>query len=427
MNFNDSDVVVEILKNDFELEKDMSKADLILVNTCSIRENAETRVFGRLKEYNKHRKSNKNLLIGVLGCMAERLKENLLDDGTVDIVAGPDSYRELPRLINGMMDKENAIHVDLSMTETYDQIFKSKFTENKITEFVSIMRGCNKFCSYCIVPYVRGRERSKAPEIVIAEMRNLVENGGVKEITLLGQNVDSYDYKEGEKEYKFSDLLDMVATEFPSTRIRFATSHPKDMSDEVIITIAKHKNICNFIHLPLQSGSTKVLKEMRRGYSKEWYMDRITTIKKHIPDCGISTDIICGFCNETEEEFEETVEIMREVEYDSAFMFFYSNREGTYADKKLEDNVPLDIKKSRLQKIIDMQRDISLKKNQEDVGKVFEVLVEGYSKKSDQELFGRNDQNKGVVFPAKNHQIGDFVKVKINECTAAALIGESVE
>jgi tRNA-2-methylthio-N6-dimethylallyladenosine synthase len=424
MNFSDSDVVVEILKGDFEVEKDIAKANLILVNTCSIRENAETRVFGRLKEYKRYKKQN-GTVIGVLGCMAERLKEKLLDDEIVDLVVGPDSYRELPKLINGLMDTKNAIHVDLSLTETYDQIFKSNFSDGRITDYVSIMRGCNQFCSYCIVPYVRGRERSKAVNTIVDEIRNMVDKGGIKEVTLLGQNVDSYNYKDGEQSYRFSDLLEIIAKEFPKTRIRFATSHPKDMLDEVIITIAKYDNICNFIHLPLQSGSSKVLKSMRRGYTREWYMNRIETIKKHIPDCGLSTDVICGFCDETEEEFQETMEIMKEVEYDSAFMFYYSNREGTYADKRLEDNVDIEVKKRRLQEVIDQQMAISLKKNKEDVGKTFEVLVESYSKKSDKELFGRNSQNKGVVFPAKNYKIGDFVNVKITDCTAAALLGEA--
>lgn len=426
MNFNDSDVVVEILKNDFELEKDIAKANLVLVNTCSIRENAEQRVYGRLREFNKYKKQNEHLLVGVLGCMAERLKHRLLDDEVVDIVAGPDKYKDLPKLINGMLDHDHGISVDLSMTETYDKIFKSKFEDNKISEFISIMRGCNKFCSYCIVPYVRGRERSKAVNTIVAEFRNLVENGGMKEVTLLGQNVDSYLHKGMDKDYSFADLLETLAIEFPDTRIRFTTSHPKDMTDEVIKTIAKYDNICKFIHLPLQAGSNSVLKDMRREYTVEWYMNRIAAIKKYIPDCGLSTDIITGFCNETEEDFEQTMKIMKEVEYDSAFMFFYSNREGTYADKRMPDNIPMQIKKERLQKVIDQQRIISLKKNQEDVGKTFEVLVEGTSKKSDQELFGRNSQNKGVVFPAKGYKMGDLVQVKITSCTAAALLGEAL-
>jgi tRNA-2-methylthio-N6-dimethylallyladenosine synthase len=424
MNVADSEVVVSILADhNFEHTNDIEEADLILVNTCSIRENAEQRVFGRLQVFKQQKKKNKNLLVGVIGCMAERLKEDLLENQKhVDIVIGPDAYRELPKLLTEAETGQQAINVLLSKEETYADIAPIRTNSNGVSAFISIMRGCDNMCSYCIVPYVRGRERSRDAQTIVSEARDLF-NDGYKEVTLLGQNVDSYKWEN----VSFSELLEKVALISPELRVRFATSHPKDMNDEVLYVMAKYNNICKTIHLPIQSGSSDVLKTMNRKYTREWYLDRINAIKTIIPDCAISTDIMVGFSSETEEDHQETLSIMKEVKFDYAFMFKYSERPGTYASKKLDDNIPDEIKTRRLTEVIDLQNKISGEEKEKDLGKTFEVLVEGVSKKSDQELFGRTTQNKVVVFPKENYTIGDYVKVKIERCTSATLIGKAID
>lgn len=426
MNFSDSEIVSSIMsENNYETTTEVSEADIIFINTCSIRDNAEKRVRKRLQELNAFKKKKPGLRIGVLGCMAERLKEKLLEEEQcVDIIVGPDAYRDLPRLMASVESGQKAINVILSEEETYADITPVRLGENKISAFISIMRGCQNFCSYCVVPYTRGKERSRKPETIINEAQDLFEKG-YKEITLLGQNVNSYKWDEDNKT-DFPELLEKVALISPLLRIRFATSHPKDISDKLIKTIAKYENICNSIHLPVQSGSTKVLKKMNRKYDREWYMERISSIKKHIPSCAISTDIISGFCAETEEDHKDTLSIMKEVGYDYAFMFKYSERPDTTAAKKYEDDVAEEVKSRRLTEIIDLQRSLSHESNLRDIGKTFEILVEGTSKKSDEQLFGRNSQNKVAVFPKKDFKTGDYVKVKINSCTTATLIGESI-
>ncbi len=427
MNVADTEVVASIMEMDgYTITDDLESADAVFVNTCSIRENAEQRVINRLEYFNAiKRKHNEKLIIGVLGCMAERVKEVLIEEHHADLVIGPDSYMDLPNLISAAEQGEKAINVELSKTETYKDVIPLKIGGNNISGFISIMRGCNNFCTYCIVPYTRGRERSRDTESILNEMDDLKEKG-FKEVTLLGQNVNSYLYTNGEKTVDFSDLLDMVAKHAPEIRIRFATSHPKDMTDKTLRTIANNKNICKFIHLPFQSGSSRMLKMMNRKYDREWYLDRIAAIKRIIPGCGLSTDIMCGFHDETEEDHKETLSLMEEVGFDSAFMFKYSERPGTFASNKLKDNIPEEVKKRRLQEIIDLQREHSELSNQKDVGKEFEVLVEGYSKKSRNQFFGRTSEGKVVVFDKKSHSIGETVRVKINEYTSATLIGESL-
>jgi len=428
MNVADSEVVVSILKEKgYEITEDIHLADVILVNTCSIRENAEQRVWGRLDVFRQIKKKKPELTIGVIGCMAERLKEKLIEEEkTVDIVVGPDAYRELPTLLENAEAGQKAVNVLLSREETYADISPVRLDKNHISAFVSIMRGCNNMCSYCIVPYVRGAERSRDPKSIIREVTELFEKG-YKEVTLIGQNVDSYNWKETTNEkVPFSQLLEMVAHINPSLRVRFSTSHPKDLSDDVLHTMAKHTNICKHIHLPAQSGSTRVLELMKRGYTREWYLDRIKAIKTILPDCSISTDLMTGFSGETEEDHSDTLSLMKEVIYDFAFMFKYSERPNTYASRHLKDDILDSIKTRRLTEIIDLQNELSAKSKKEDLGKTFEVLVEGYSKKSKDYLYGRTSQNKVVVFPRKNYAIGDYVQVEIIDCTSATLIGESV-
>ncbi|MFA8435611.1 MAG: tRNA (N6-isopentenyl adenosine(37)-C2)-methylthiotransferase MiaB [Marinifilaceae bacterium] len=428
MNVADSEVVASIMQhNGYELTKSREEADIILVNTCSVRENAEQRVRGRVQGFSELKKKKPGLLVGVIGCMAERLGEKLFEEEkNVNIVVGPDAYMDLPMLAEKAEKGEKAINIELSLTETYKDICPSRIDETAISGFVSIMRGCNNFCTYCIVPYTRGRERSRNPESILREVHDLAEKG-YKEVTLLGQNVNSFHYKNSVSEVGFPELLEMVAKAEPDMRIRFATSHPKDMSDETLKIIAQYDNICKYIHLPVQSGSNSVLKDMNRKYTREWYLDRIQAIRKFIPDCGISTDMFCGFHNESEEDFQQTLDLMKEVKFDLAYMFKYSERPGTYAYKKLEDNIPEEVKGRRLQEMIELQGKMSKESNERDLGKVFEVLVEGISKKSDQELYGRSSQNKVIVFPKENFKVGDYAKVKVTDCTSATLKGVVVK
>lgn len=428
MNQADSEVVASILKRDnYEMTTDIAEADLILVNTCSIRENAEQRVKKRLTEFDYLKRKKTWLRVGVLGCMAERLQNQLIEENKVDIVVGPDSYRDIPFLLNEVeKNKQSYISAMLSEEETYADITPVKLDTNGVTAFISIMRGCENFCSYCVVPYTRGRERSRDPRTIIAEAQDLF-NKGYREVTLLGQNVNSYIWNKGqEDEINFAKLMALVAQVSPLLRIRFSTSHPKDISQELLDTIAKYDNICKFIHLPLQSGSTRMLKLMNRKYTREDYMNKITAIKNTIKDCGISTDIIVGFCSETIEDHQDTLDMMRWVGYDSAFMFNYSQRSNTLAAKKYEDDIAYEEKTRRLEEIIDLQRKLSLESNQKDVGKIFEVLIEGESKRSKEQLFGRNSQNKVIIFDRKEFKIGDYVQVKVTSCTSATLFGESL-
>ncbi len=426
MNVADSEVVASVMQTvGYSLTDDMAQADAILVNTCSVRDNAEQRVLGRLADLVAVHKRQRKVVIGIIGCMAERTKEKLFDAGA-DLVAGPDSYLELPHLMAQAEMGQKAISVDLSTTETYANVLPMRMGHGSVSGFVSIMRGCNNFCTYCIVPYTRGRERSREVESILAEVRDL-QTRGYKEVTLLGQNVNSYRYcQEGKEPITFPQLLSIVAQAVPTMRVRFTTSHPKDMTDETLEVIAAHSNICRHIHLPMQSGSSRILKVMNRKYTREWYMDRISAIRRIIPDCGISTDVFCGFHSETDDDQRDTLSLMEWAQFDSAFMFRYSERPGTYAAQHLPDDVPDDVKATRLQQIIDLQNRLSLESNKRDVGKTFEVLVEGYSKKSRADLMGRTSQNKAVVFPAGGHKKGDFVKVKITAATQATLIGEEI-
>lgn len=422
MNVADSEVVASIMKdNNYALTGDLEQADAVFVNTCSIRENAEQRVFGRLDVFRLAKQKNDKLVVGVIGCMAERLKNKLLETKPfVDLVVGPDAYRNLPSLLSEIEKGQKAIDVKLSREETYDNICPLRYSDNKVSTFVSIMRGCDNMCSYCVVPFTRGRERSRKPETIIKEANDVLKNG-YKEVTILGQNVDKY-FWEPDKT-TFAQLLERVAGLSPDLRVRFATSYPQDMTDEVLKTMAEYKNICNYIHLPVQSGSTKILKAMRRGYTCDEYLERINAIKKYVPDCGISTDFITGFCGETEEDHQQTLSLMKEVKYDFAYMFKYSERPNTYAQRRLDDDVPEKVKIQRLNEVIALQQEHSRQSNENDIGKTFEVLAEGVSKKSNDRLFGRNSQNKVVVFPAKNYAAGDYVNVKIESCTSATLLG----
>ncbi len=428
MNVSDSEIVGSIMKGiGYEQNDNPEEADVIFINTCSIRDNAEQRVRKRLFEIKKMKKRNPNLTVGILGCMAERLKEKLIEEQEfVDLIVGPDAYRELPGMIKTVETGRKAINVLLSEEETYAEIEPVRYGDNGISAFISIMRGCQNWCTYCVVPFTRGKERSRDPQTIVEEAKELFAKG-YKEVTLLGQNVNSYKWDSEEEKVAFHDLLRMVSEVSPQLRVRFATSHPKDISDDLIKTIATHHNICNYIHLPVQSGSSAVLKKMHRKYTREWYMERIETIKKHIPDVGLSTDIIAGFCSETEEDHKETLSLMDWVAYDYAFMFKYSERPDTIAAKKFEDDVPEDVKSRRLQEIIEQQQKSAMELNQKDVGKTFEVLVEKVSKKSDEQLAGRNSQNKMIVFPRKDFKPGDYAMVKVLDCTAATLIGEAVE
>ena len=428
MNVADSEVVASVMKMaGYDTTEDLDVADAIFINTCSIRDNAEQKIFNRLNQLNiMRRKRAKRLIIGIIGCMAERLKETLINDYDVDIVAGPDSYLELPALTGMAENGEKAINVELSKTETYRDIIPTRVGGSKVSGFVSIMRGCNNFCTYCIVPYTRGRERSREPQSILNELADL-QARGFKEVTLLGQNVNSYLYKnEDGTNVDLAGLLAMVADAAPEMRVRFTTSNPEDLSDEIIAVMASRANICNHIHLPVQSGCNKILKLMNRKYTREWYLDRIAKIKAAMPDCGISTDMFTGFHDETEEDFQETLSLMREVGFDSAFMFKYSERPGTFASKNLPDNVPEEVKIDRLNRMIALQNELSLCSNRADVGKTFEVLVEGYSKRSRDDMFGRTQQNKVIVFPAGDTQVGDKVMCVVESASSATLKGKKV-
>ncbi len=425
MNVADSEVVVSILaEKGYKLTSDINGASLILINTCSIRENAEQRIWNRLKAIRHLKKKNRGLKVGLIGCMAERLKEKVLEtEQLVDIVVGPDAYRELPLLVDEAESGHKAVNVLLSREETYADIAPVRMDQNGVSSFVSIMRGCNNMCAYCVVPYVRGAERSRDPESVLREVKELFDTG-YREVTLLGQNVDSYRWENNNTILDFPGLLGKVAQVSTSLRVRFSTSHPKDLSDDLLKTIAEHENICRHIHLPAQSGSTHILKLMNREYSREWYMDRIRAIRKIIPDCAVSTDMIAGFCTETDEDHKASISLMEWAGFDFAYMFKYSERPGTGAASKLKDDVPDEIKTVRLNEIISLQNRLSAISKRNDVGKVFEVLVEGYSKRSNEYLSGRTSQNKVVVFPKENKKTGEYVNVRITRCTSATLFGE---
>ena len=432
MNVADSEVVASIMQMaGYETTERIDDADAVFLNTCSVRDNAEQKIYHRLEELNALRKT-RGLIIGVLGCMAERVKEDLLEHHHCDLVAGPDAYLSLPDLIAQAEMGHKAINIELSTTETYRDVVPQRLHTAKIGGFVSIMRGCNNFCHYCIVPYTRGRERSRDVESILREVRDLRDRG-FKEVTLLGQNVNSYrrpspspSLQGGERELKFPELLRLVAIEAPEMRVRFTTSHPKDMSDETLRVIAEMPNVCKHIHLPVQSGSNRILKLMNRKYTREWYLDRVAAIRRIIPDCGLSTDIFVGYHSETEEDHELSLSLMREVGYDSAFMFKYSERPGTYASKHLPDDVPEEVKLRRLNELIQLQTNISAEQNKKDEGREFDVLVEGFSKRSREQLCGRTEQNKMVVFDKGNHHIGETVRVKIIGSTSATLLGEAI-
>ncbi len=432
MNVADSEVVASVMQMaGYETTETLNEADAVFLNTCSVRDNAEQKIYHRLEALDALRRQRvkgeggkvKGLIIGVLGCMAERVKEDLLEDHHCDLVAGPDAYLSLPDLIAQAETGHKAMNIELSTNETYRDVVPQRIgLGHKIGGFVSIMRGCNNFCHYCIVPYTRGRERSRDVESILREVRDLRDRG-FKEVTLLGQNVNSYSWKE---ENSFPHLLRMVAEEAPEMRVRFTTSHPKDMSDETLQVIAEMPNVCKHIHLPVQSGSDRILKLMNRKYTREWYLDRVAAIRRIIPDCGLSTDIFVGYHSETEEDHQLSLSLMREVGYDSAFMFKYSERPGTYASKHLPDDVPEEEKIRRLNELIALQTEISAQQNKKDEGKEFDVLVEGFSKRSREQLCGRTEQNKMVVFPKAGHHIGDIVRVRIIGSTSATLLGESV-
>ena len=436
MNFADSEVVASILgKEGFGAVKEPEFADLILINTCSIREKAEATVRKRLTEFRKLKKTNPGLVVGVLGCMAERLKGSFIEqEKLVDLVVGPDAYRSLPSLIEEAATGQKGVNVLLSREETYADISPIRLNSNGVTAFVSIMRGCNNMCSFCVVPFTRGRERSRDAHSIVKECEALF-NEGFREVTLLGQNVDSYHFTDEnnqatDKKYTvvtFANLLEKVALISPLLRVRFSTSHPKDITDDVLFTIKKYANICNYIHLPVQSGSSRVLQLMNRTYSREWYLAKVNRIREILPDCGLSTDMITGFCTETEEDHAESLSLFDQCKFDLAYLYYYSERPGTLAARRFEDDVPLDIKKRRLQELVDLYRAHSLRTMQKEVGKTFKVLAEGFSKKTDADLQGRNDQNKVVIFPKENFKKGDYVNVKITSCTAGTLLGESIK
>ncbi len=440
MNFSDSEIVASILeKEGFDTTSQIDQADVVFLNTCSIREKAEQTVRNRLNQINTFKKQKPEMLIGVLGCMAERLKSKLLEEEKiVDLVAGPDAYRDLPKLILQVDDGEKAVNTFLSRDETYADISPVRLNSNGVTAFISIMRGCDNMCSFCVVPFTRGRERSRDPKSIVAEAHDLFKRG-YREVTLLGQNVDSYKWSEAENNkawmekkgitdvVSFAYLLRMVAEVSPELRVRFSTSHPKDITDDVLYAMAAHENICKNIHFPVQSGNTRILEMMNRGYSREWYLGKIRRIREVLgDDCGISSDMITGFCSETEDEHRDTISLMEEVQYDFAYMFFYSERPGTLAEKKYKDDVPEDVKKRRLDEIIAKQREHSLLRNKRDVGKVHKVLIEGFSKRSDQYLQGRSTANKVIVFPKENFQKGQYVNVLVEDCTGGTLVGKAV-
>jgi len=436
MNFSDSEIVASIMsKAGYETTRNFEEADVVLLNTCAIRDNAELRIRNRLTQFQKEKAQHPNKVIGILGCMAERLKSQLLEEEKlVDLIAGPDAYRELPAMVEEVGTGQKAINVLLSREETYGEITPVRLDNNGVSAFISIMRGCDNMCSFCVVPFTRGRERSRDPETIVIEAHDLF-NRGYREITLLGQNVDSYRWnisRKGEiadssrETVNFAQLLTKVAKVHPDLRIRFSTSHPKDMTDDVLIAMASHENICNYIHLPVQSGNSDVLDRMNRGYSREWYLDRIAAIRKYMPDCGISTDIITGFCDETDKEHQDTLSLMETVGYDFAYMFFYSERPKTLAARKFEDSVPIEEKKKRLNDVIMLQAKHSMLSNERSIGKTFRVLIEGDSKRSAEQQCGRNDQNVMCVFPKNGMTKGSYANVKITSCTSATLIGEIV-
>ncbi len=428
MNFSDSEIVMSVMQKDgFDSTSDYTIADAIFINTCSIREKAEQTVRKRLSEFNSLKKKNPGLIIGVLGCMAERLKQQFLEEEKiVDIVAGPDAYRDLPKLVLQVDEGSKAINTFLSREETYADISPIRLNSNGITAFISIMRGCDNMCSFCVVPFTRGRERSRDPHSIVREAQYLYDNG-YREVTLLGQNVDSYKWITDNENVNFAGLLERVAQVHPDLRVRFSTSHPKDMTDEVLYTMKKYDNICKYIHLPAQSGNTRILELMKRTYTREWYIERIDAIRRILGnECGISSDVIAGFCSETEEEHQDTLSLMDYAKYDFSYMFMYSERPGTYAEKKLDDDIPEIVKKRRLQEIIDKQQQLSLERNKLDLNKVHKVLVEGVSKKSSEHMQGRNSANKVVVFPRKAFLPGQYVEVIVTDCTSATLMGTSI-
>lgn len=430
MNVNDSEVILSIMQDaGYVLTDNINEASVILANTCSIRENAEQRIWGRIDQFRLQKRRRDGVVIGIVGCMAERLKDKLLENGTVDIVAGPDSYRSLPELVRAVAPDKPQINVMLSHEETYADISPVRMDKNGVSAYISIMRGCNNVCSYCVVPYTRGAERSRNPQSIVREARELSENG-YKEVNLLGQNVDSYlwkDHENPEVTVNFPELLEMVAQVDPKMRVRFSTSHPKDISDEVILMMARYENICKHIHLPVQSGSNAMLEKMRRRYTREWYLERVAKIRSIIPGCGISTDIIAGFCSETPQDHEDTLSLMREAGFDAAFMFAYSERPGTLAARHYPDDIPYEVKTARLNEIIALQGQLSLESNRRDVGKRFEVLIEGTSKRDEKEFCGRTSSNKTCVFAAPGHKTGDTVRVEVISCTSATLIAKMVE
>lgn len=427
MNVADSEVVASIMEMDgFELTENITDANAIFVNTCSVRDNAEQKVVQRLKYFQSLKRKNKKLIVGVIGCMAERVKDELITDHGVNIVVGPDAYLDIPNLINTVENGEKAINVELSKTETYKDVLPTRIGAS-ISGFVSIMRGCDKFCTYCIVPYTRGRERSRDLQSILNEIRDL-RSKNYKEVTLLGQTVNSYRFtQEDGRVIEFPELLSIIAEMVPDMRIRFTSPHPKDMTDETLEVIAKYPNICRFIHLPVQSGSNKILKLMNRKYTREWYLDRVAAMRRIIPDVSIGTDIFCGFSDETEEDHLESLSLMSEVKFDMAFMFKYSERPGTVAAKRMPDNVPEEVKIRRLNEIIALQNEVASVSNHNDIGKVFEVLVEGFSKRSKEQLYGRTSQNKVVIFPREGRHIGEFIRVRILSASSATLIGEVVD
>ena len=423
MNAGDSEIVVSIMQDEgYVYTADISEADVILINTCSIRDNAEQRIWGRLNDMRRYRKARPSLVVGIIGCMAERLKEKLIEDGGVDVVAGPDSYRDLPRLVREAESGGKGINVMLSKEETYAEIAPVRLDRNGVSAFIAIMRGCNNYCAYCVVPYTRGIERSRDPETIVAEARSLFDNG-YREVTLLGQNVNSYRFGE----VGFPELMSRVAEISPLLRVRFATSHPKDMSDRLLDVMSRYDNICKAIHLPAQSGSSVVLERMNRKYTREWYLDRIAAIRRYMPDCAITTDLIAGFCGETEEDHLQTLSLMREVGYESAYMFKYSERPNTFSARHFADDVSDEVKGRRLNEIIALQNELSVESNKRDVGKEFTILVEGESKRSPEQLCGRTSQNKMVVFDRGDHKAGDYVRVRITGSSSATLFGEEIK
>ena len=428
MNISDSEIVGSIMADaNYESTENIKEADVIFINTCSIRDNAEQRVRARLREFKSLKKKKPDLVIGLLGCMAERLKDKLLlEEPHVTVIAGPDAYRDLPKLMANVEEGQKAVNILLSSSETYEDIEPIRLDHNGVSAFISIMRGCENYCSYCVVPYTRGKERSRNPQTIFDEAADLFAKG-YREVTLLGQNVNSYSWETEEDTFNFAGLLEKVAQIDPFLRVRFATSHPKDLSDELIDMIVRYPNICKAIHLPVQSGSSRMLAKMNRKYNRSWYLDRIASIKSRIPDCTISTDIIAGFCSETEEDHQETMSLMKEVGFDLAYMFKYSERPDTTAAKRFPDDVPEEVKGRRLQEIIDLQQQLSLESNLRDIGKTFEVLVEGFSKRSKKFLFGRTSQNKVAVFEARDFIPGDYVKITVSECTPATLISVIAE